>query len=32
MVKIGAPITGENAKEMTESAYLWINNSYKEIS
>ena len=32
IVKIGAPIAGKNAKEMTESAYLWIKNSYKEIS
>ena len=32
IVKIGAPITGENAKELTESAYLWIKNSYREIS
>ena len=31
IVKIGPPITGENAKEMTESAYLWVKNSYKEI-
>ena len=31
LVKIGPPITGENAKEMTESAYLWVKNSYKEI-
>ena len=32
IVKIGAPITGNNAKELTENAYLWIKNSYKEIS
>jgi 1-acyl-sn-glycerol-3-phosphate acyltransferase len=31
-VKIGAPITGESAKELTENAYLWIKNSYREIS
>jgi 1-acyl-sn-glycerol-3-phosphate acyltransferase len=32
IVKIGAPIAGENAKELTKSAYLWIKNSYREIS
>ena len=32
IVKIGAPITGESAKELTENAYLWIKNSYREIS
>ena len=31
-VKIGTPITGNNAKELTENAYLWIKNSYREIS
>jgi 1-acyl-sn-glycerol-3-phosphate acyltransferase len=31
IVRIGPPITGENAKKMTDTAYLWIKNSYKEI-
>jgi 1-acyl-sn-glycerol-3-phosphate acyltransferase len=31
-VVIGQPINGNNAKEITKKAQLWINETYKEIS
>jgi 1-acyl-sn-glycerol-3-phosphate acyltransferase len=32
VIKIGAPIEGANAKEITKKAYLWIKKSYEEIA
>jgi hypothetical protein len=29
---IGAPMYGENAKDLTNNAFKWIENNFKEIN
>ena len=31
VIKIGEPITGNSAKDITDRAYAWIKNTYEDL-